>query len=237
MRLDEIKTIVIPNTNIRIIQRPILCHNYIPRRHLLITGSALTVQVLWVRIGHAPLNGPDIQLHRTIVLKGNQSVVMQITRLKTYGKVVIAHVAAASLTKIHFGMTGEIMLYRTLYHTIPYKIRTIQLRKRRCIMTSTLGETKQTTVPENGSRRVPDDCQNRADTNVNPQNAAPQDSDKSTHSNGFNSSFDYDIAWMPIAIPRYWIPPPYMVPFYMPPFWPWYGPISNSVPAPNAGSW
>ena len=98
------------------------------------------------------------------------------------------------------------------------------------------GETKQTTVPENGSRRVPDDCQNRADTNVNPQNAAPQDSDRSTHSNGFNSSFDYDIAWMPIAIPRYWIPPPYMVPFYMPPFWPWYGPISNSVPAPNAGS-
>ena len=98
------------------------------------------------------------------------------------------------------------------------------------------GETKQTTVPENGSRRVPDDCQNRADTNVNPQNAAPQDSDKSTHSNGFNSSFAYDIAWMPIAIPRYWIPPPYMVPFYMPPFWPWYGPISNSVPAPNAGS-
>ena len=46
--------------------------------------------------------------------------------------------AAASLTNIHFGMTGEIMLYRTLYHTIPYKIRTIQLRKRRCIMTSTL---------------------------------------------------------------------------------------------------
>ena len=39
------------------------------------------------------------------------------------------------------------------------------------------------TTRENGSRRVPDDCQNRADTNVNPQNAAPQDSDKSTHSN------------------------------------------------------
>ena len=33
-----------------------------PRRHLLITGSALTVQALWVQIG------PDIQLHRTIVL-------------------------------------------------------------------------------------------------------------------------------------------------------------------------
>ena len=42
------------------------------------------------------------------------------------------------------------------------------------------GKSGQTSVPENGSCRVSDDCHNHADTNVNPQNAAPQDSDKAT---------------------------------------------------------
>ena len=96
----------------------------IPRRHLLITGSTLTVQALWVQIGHAVLNGPDIQLHRTIVLNGNQGVVMQITRLMTYWKVAFVHV---TLTKVRFGMIGEIMLHKTFYNRIPYKIRKIHI--------------------------------------------------------------------------------------------------------------
>ena len=63
------------------------------------------------------------------------------------------------------------------------------------------GETKQTTVPGNDfeqgpvekvngtSNQIQQQHRKRADMSINTQNAAPQNSGKSIHSYGFNSSF------------------------------------------------
>ena len=134
----------------------------IPRRHLLITGSALTVQVLWVPDRPCAIERPGYSIASNNRTKRKSKRRNANNKAKDLRKSSYCARGRRDFDKVSFWNDRR---NNAVQNTVPHD----SLQNPHDSITQTpmhndfdSTETKQTTVPEYGSRRVPDDCQNRA---------------------------------------------------------------------------